>query len=220
MYKDENNLYREIRSFKLWAEKNHPNWDEENDNGEWEIGVDNHFDEMVNAALNVIENINSSDASEDIIDALLFSIARDNECEMLADTLIKYEGWFKILAQKSIDSKYINAQWQIAKRLGKVEKCRDLIYEFIESDNEYTSRMALQALADIDPEKAEEYAIKFWNRGKYPEGSYEDEYQKIMSLHVLHKIESEKLDEYCEKALLLPYKWLKNNAEEMIKDNL
>ena len=220
MYKEEKVLHREIRSFRRWAEKNHPNWDEENDNGEWEIGVDNHFEEMVNAASKVIENINSSDASEDIIDALLFSIARDNECEMLADTLIKNEGWFNLLAQKSIDSKYVNAQWQFAKRLSEVEKCRNLIYEFIESDNEYTSRMALQTLAEINPEKAEEYAIKFWDRGKYPEGSYENEYQKIMSLHVLHKIGSEKLHEYCEKALLLPYKWLKYNAEEMIKDNL
>ena len=217
MYKEEKKLYREIRSFKLWAEKNHPNWNEENDNGEWEIGVDNHFDEMVNAALIVIENINSSDASEGIIEALLFSIARDNECEMLADALLKHEDWFELLAKKSLDSKYINAQWQFAKRLSEVEKCKGLIYKFIESNNEYTSRMSLQTLADINPEKAEEYAIQFWNREKYPEGSYEDEYQKIMALHVLHKIESEKLDEYLEKAVLLPYKWLKANAEEFIE---
>ena len=60
MYKDEINLYKEIRAFKLWAEKNHPNWGEENDNGEWEIGVDNHFDEMVNAALKIMENDNEN----------------------------------------------------------------------------------------------------------------------------------------------------------------
>ena len=215
MYNEEKMLYREIRSFKRWAEKYFPDRDEENDNGEWEIGVDNQFDEMVNAALKVIENINSSGAGEDIIEALLFSIARDNECEKIADELLKHEEWFELLAKKSLDTKYINAQWQLAKRVGKFENCKELIYKFIESENEYTSRISLQTLADIDPQKAEEYAIKFWNRRKYSEGSYEDEYQKIMSLHVLYNIGYEKLDEYREKALALPYKWLKANAEEM-----
>ena len=70
-------------------------------------------------------------------------------------------------------------------------------------------------MAEINPEKAEEYAIRFWNRGKYPEGSYEDEYQKIMALHVLYTIGSDKLNEYREKAFVLPYKWLIANAESM-----
>ena len=216
MCEEKKNLYREIRSFKRWAEKYYPDRDEENDNGEWEIGTDNHFDEMVDAALKVIENINSSDAGEDLIEALLFSIARDNECERLADELRNHEDWFELLAGKSLGTKYINAQWQLAKRVGEFENCKELIYKFIESDNEYTSRMSLQALAEIDPERAEEYAINFWNRGKYPEGSYEDEYQKIMALHVLYSIGSDKLAEYREKALVSPYKWLKANAEQMV----
>ena len=216
MREEEKNLYREIRSFKRWAEKYYPDRDEENDNGEWEIGTDNHFDEMVDAALKVIENINSSDASEDLIEALLFSIARDNECERLADELRNHKDWFELLAGKSLGTKYINAQWQLAKRVGEFENCKELIYKFIESDNEYTSRMSLQALAEIDPKRAEEYAISFWNRGKYPEGSYEDEYQKIMALHVLYSIGSDKLAEYREKALVSPYKWLKTNAEQMV----
>ncbi|MBQ8950952.1 MAG: hypothetical protein IJ065_07245 [Eubacterium sp.] len=48
--------------------------------------------------------------------------------------------------------------------------------------------MSLQAMAEIDPVKAEEYAVKFWNRGKYPIGSYGDEYQKIMVLHVFDAV--------------------------------
>lgn len=96
----------------------------------------------------------------------------------------------------------------------------NLIFVFIESDYEYTSRMALNTMVDLKPDHAEEYAIRFWNRGKYPEGSYEDEYQKIMALRVLEKIQSTKLEEYLEKAIKSEYKWLKENAEEIVQNLL
>ena len=58
----------------------------------------------------------------------------------------------------------------------------EIIYDFFKTDDEYTDRMALQALAEIYPEQAERYAVDFWERKKY---EY-DEYQKIMVLHVQH----------------------------------
>ena len=210
-------LYKEIELFKKWASKHYPECDEEHDNGEWEFGVNSHFDEMVSAARGVITNIDFEDADENLIDAMLFVVARDNESEILADELLKHEGWFSLLATRSLDSKYINARWQFAKRVGEVDCCKKLVYEFIKSDDEYTSRMALQTMADISPDKAEEYAVLFWNRGKYEEGSYEDEYQKIMVLHVLYRIKSKKLEEYLDKAMLSSYIHLKNNAEEIRK---
>ena len=101
-------------------------WDEEHDNGEWEIGTDNHFDEMVSAAGEVISNTDFADADEVLIDAMLFAVARDNECEMLADELLKHEGWFTLLAKSSLGSEYVNAQWQFAKRIGEIELLRSL----------------------------------------------------------------------------------------------
>lgn len=212
-------LYKEIHKFIRWADKNYPDWGEENDNGEWEFGYGSHFDEMYEAAMSIISDADSKDADEKLIDALLFVVARDNESENLADVLIEHKEWFDLLAVKSVGSKYINAQWQFAKRLGKCDSCKNLIYEFIESDDEYTSRMALQTMAEIDPKKAEEYAVKFWNRGKYPDGSYEDEYQKIMVLHVLNAVGSDLLAEYLNKAKSMPYKWLRENAEEIMNEN-
>ena len=161
---------------------------------------------MSEAAMTIISDMDSKDADEKLTDALLFAVARDNEAEILAEELIKHKEWFELLSVKSVGSKYINAQWQFAKRLSKCDSCKNLIYEFIESDDEYTSRMALQTMAEIDPEKAEEYAIRFWNRGKYPVGSYEDEYQKIMVLHVLNAVDSDMLAEYLREARLMPYK--------------
>ena len=74
-----------------------------------------------------------------------------------------------------------------------------LIFKFIESSDEYTSRMSLQTMAEIYPEKAEKYAVCFWNRGIYETGTYEDEYQKIMVLHVLRQIKSPLLEDYIAK---------------------
>lgn len=214
-------LYREIEIFSKWAETYYPEWSEQNDNGEWEMGRDSHFYEMCDAAVNVINEHESSKADEKTIDSLLFVIARDNECEVIIDKLTLHKDWFELLAKKGIGSKYVNAEWQFAKYLGECKECdQNLIFAFIESDYEYTSRMALNTMADLRPDCAEEYAIRFWNRGKYPEGSYEDEYQKIMALRVLEKIQSTKLEEYLEKSLKSEYKWLKENAEEIVHNLL
>lgn len=209
-------LYKEIRRFSKWADKNHPDWSEENDNGEWEEGAGSGFDEMLDAAIHVIAEHDCSDADDRLIDALLFVVARDNECEMIAQELTEHEEWYELLAGRSVGSKYVNAQWQFAKYLGECkDRVRELIFAFIESDHEYTSRMALGTMAELDPACAEKYAVSFWNRGKYPAGSYEDEYQKIMALRVLEKIGSPKLEEYLEKALSSGYKWLRENAQEI-----
>ena len=148
---------------------------------------------------------------------MLFVIARDNECEELVEEkLVLRRDWFELLAKKSIGSKYVNAEWQFAKHLGDCVGCDpELIFLFIKSEYEYTSRMALQTMAELKPECAERYALEFWNHGKYPAGSSEDEYQKIMALHVLAKLNSPKLKAYLERAMKLDYKWLRINAEEL-----
>ena len=110
----------------------------------------------------------------------------------------------------------MNAEWQFAKHLGDCEGCDpELIFSFIKSEYEYTSRMALQTMAELKPEFAEHHAFEFWDRGKYLAGSSEDEYQKIMALHVLAKLNSPRLEAYLERAKQSDYKWLRKNAEEL-----
>ncbi|MFR2168297.1 MAG: hypothetical protein ACLS5W_10975 [Coprococcus sp.] len=84
-------------------------------------------------------------------------------------------------------------------------------------DNEYTQRLALQSLAYIYPDKAEEYAIDFWWRDKYKDDAYASEYQKIVVLHVLHIIHSAELEKYLDLADKSEYRYLKENAEEIRK---
>ncbi|MDE5763919.1 MAG: hypothetical protein K2I00_03030 [Ruminococcus sp.] len=208
----ENKLHLKVNAFKIWAKTNYPEITEDNDNGEWCFC--DEFDEMYESALSIIQKSSASNATEQIINDLLYAIARDNECENIVEVLVDYDDWFALLCRYSLKSPYTNAKWQFAVKL-KNYKCsndlKDLIFEFLSTGDEYTERLALQSLAYIYPEQAEKYAVEFWNRNKY---EY-DEYQKIMVLHVLYQIHSPNLKLYLEMAENLNYKYLKENAQEI-----
>lgn len=94
----------------------------------------------------------------------------------------------------------------------------DWIFKYINVDDEYTQRMSLSVLSEIDHRKAEQYAIKFWERDKYKGDAYCEEYQKIMALNVLYKIKSDKLSKYIDAARQLDFVYLKENADEIERE--
>ena len=208
----ENKLHIKVNAFKSWAKSYYPQITEENDNGEWCFCYE--FHDMISSALNVIEKCHAASATEQMIDDLLYVIARDNECETIIDELTDHNEWFALLCRRSLETYYTNAKWQFVKNLCNYDgndNIHELVYDFLTVEDEYTERLALKALADIYPEKAEEYAIDFWNRKKYKN----DEYQKIMVLHVLYQIRSHKLNYYLEIAEHSNYEYLKMNAQEI-----
>ena len=83
-------LFKEVDNFKMWAAKNYPECDENNDNGEWELSGDSdcNFYEMRDAAFIILSSIACQDANDKLIDNMLYTIARNNESEMLADEVI------------------------------------------------------------------------------------------------------------------------------------
>ncbi|MCH5271340.1 MAG: hypothetical protein J1E83_11395 [Lachnospiraceae bacterium] len=208
----ENELHIKVNAFKSWAKSNYPEIIEENDNGEWCFC--DEFYEMTSCALSVIQKCPATGAGKQTIDDLLYAIARDNECESIVEELLDHQDWFALLCRQCLKTHYTNAKWQFVKRLCDYtgnENIRELVYDFLAVEDEYTERMALKALADIYPEKAEAYALVFWNRTKYEN----DEYQKIMALHVLYQIHSQKLCDYLEMAEHSEYKYLRMNAQEI-----
>lgn len=218
----EKELHKKVNKFKRRANKNYPNWSERNDNGEWEIGL-SEFDEMCSVIFHIIENTSYAEATEQMLDDMLFGIARDNECSRIVNMLIDYPGWYSVLCRKSLSTDYLNAKWQFAESLKDYkgqDNLQELIYEFLNIDDEYTERLALMSLAYIYPDKAEKYAIDFWHRDKYKDNDYENEYQKIMVLHVLHTIGSGKLNEYLDLADKTEYCYLKDNAKQLRKESL
>lgn len=214
----ENRLHKSVIRFKKRADKVHPQWSEQHDNGEWEIDL-YEFDEMCSTIFEIIEKTAPKEASEQMLDDILFGIARDNECSRIVCELLKYPEWYALLCRKSLTTDYINAKWQFAESLKDYngqEGLQELIFEFLNADDEYTERLALKALAYIYPDKAEKYAIEFWWRDKYKD-NYGAEYQKIMVLHVLHIIHSPELEKYLDLADQTEYCYLKENSEEIRK---
>ena len=95
----ENRLHKSVIQFKKRADKVYPQWSEKEDDGEWEIGL-YEFDEMCNAIFEVIEKISCDQASEQMIDDILFGIARDNECSRIVSELLVYPEWYSLLCKK------------------------------------------------------------------------------------------------------------------------
>lgn len=217
----ESKLHKCIDRFIKRANKDYPNWSESHDNGEWEIDLV-EFDDMCNVIFEIIKTTPCDEASEQMLDDILFGIARDNECSCIVEMLLDYPRWYACLCRKVLSTDYINAKWQFAESLmdynGK-DEIRELIFDFLQADDEYTERLALQSLAYIYPDKAEEYAIDFWWRDKYKDDAYASEYQKIMVLHVLHIIRSAELERYLDLADKSEYYYLKENARE-IRQNI
>ena len=111
-----------------------------------------------------IEYTSCDEATEQMLDDILFGIARDNECSRIIEVLLKYPDWYALLCEKVLFTEYINAKWQFEESLkdyhGK-DEIKALIFDFLQVDDEYTQRMALKSLAYIHPDKAEEHAIEF-----------------------------------------------------------
>lgn len=212
-YKDE--LHRAVEAFKKYQAERFPDITEENDNGEWESGAE--FDAMCSAYMGVLENVLAGDADDELLEEMLYAIARDNECSYLIAETVGDPDWFDILCRYSIETKYMNAKWQFAGYLYKYEgkeETRRLIFRFLESGEEYTERIALQSLAEMYPDKVEEYALRFWNQNKYEA----DEYQKLMVLGVLNRIGSPLLESCLAEAEKTEYYYLKSYAEKLKKE--
>ena len=108
-----------------------PQWSENHDNGEWEFGL-YEFDEMCNIIFMIIGKISPKEVSEQMIDDILFGIARDNECNSIVRELLEYPEWYSLLCKKALSTDYINAKWQFAESLKDYngrEQVKELIFE-------------------------------------------------------------------------------------------
>lgn len=213
---DRRTLHKAVRAFKRFQKRHYPHITEEHDNGEWVFG--GPFDRICRAYLAIVERYKPDGAAEAMIYDMLYVIARDSECSHLLKATLKYPRWFEKLCRYGIDSRYYNVRWQFAEQLGGYHgdsNIKEMLFRFIESGDEYTERMALQSMCGHFPERAEEYAVKFWGRNIYEQ----DEYQKIMALYALHRIGSPLLGTYIEKSYQTNYHYLKGWADKYKNEN-
>lgn len=172
---------------------------------------------MYHQILKTIQNVPYDKASDRMLNDILYGIARDNECGMIIEYLEDFPEWYSVLCRKCLNTGYTNAKWQFAESLRNYQGddgLQDVVFQFLDSGDEYTERLALKTLATLFPQKTEKYAIEFWNREKFiNHKGYE--YQKIMVLDVLYEIGSPKLHEYLCLAEKSDFKWLRLNAAKI-----
>ncbi len=202
-------LEEQVRLFKGWAEKYYPPGKRF---GEWEYDYPNWKD-LYELSISAINHIKFEELSNQEFDNLLYVIARDNEAEYLVEELAAHPEKLLFLSQKALNSNERDAKWQLAKQLGfipeKKEIAEKILILFVKDSDEYISRMALLALAEIQSSFTEEYAIKAWNSNH--------EYQRIAVLWSFKKINSSKLDFYLNKAYKDGRQYLVQNAEIIVQ---
>lgn len=163
------------------------------------------------AAKLLLETVPVSTWSQAMVEDFLYTLARDNEAEFVADELDGRSETLLWLAAQVIKSGEAHAKWQIAAKLGDLSECAQeaeaLLIDLVEDADEYVSRRALIALGKLKSEKTEAFAERAWLTGH--------EYQCIAALWALKDAGSSKLCDYLRKAEEDGRKHVVKNANEI-----
>jgi hypothetical protein len=200
-------LHEEVVRFQVWAENHHPI---EGRTGEWELNYGGW--QYLNQAFRIHLGAcmpQTMDATG--ISDMLYAIGRDNEMEELVEELASHSNWFMCLLPYALSSTDADVRWQFATQLGngkfELSVAEPALIELAKDENEYVSRMALQALGRIGSSLTEGYCERAWATGH--------EYQRIMALWVLKDIKSDKLDRYLAYAAKDGRTYIESNAAEI-----
>lgn len=199
-------LHLAVKHFKQWAEA----VPVETRSGEWECDYPD-WQRLWSAAEQLMETVPVDVWAESAMEDLLYALARDNECEVIADALAKRDSVLMAVASRATHSAESEAKWQIAVKLGErcgpLAEAEELLVHFVQDANEYVSRRALLALGRASSGKTETYAERAWATGH--------EYQRIAALWALKDVGSAKLDEYLRWADADAREFLVSNAREI-----
>jgi len=180
-------LAEAVQQFKVWADSVFP----DGRGGEWETEYPD-WGLLYDAAKSVL-GTDCERWDNETKELLLYSIARDNEVELLAGTLTE-EG-VNVLGLHSLTTDERDAKWQLAEQMRRfpltIERERILI-AYSQDIEEYVRRIALMVLADLASPYAEKIALSAWKDG--------GEYQRMACLHALAILNSPALGEYLEMA--------------------
>jgi hypothetical protein len=132
-------LFLEIEIFRNWANTADKSF------GEWET-VYLHWDRIYHYVKKLMEGTLVEKWSSDQLNEFLYILARDNECEIIIDTLIENPPQLFALAKHSIFFPDYDARWQIAYGLGEInendQEIKNLLIKFLQDEEEYVRRRA------------------------------------------------------------------------------
>ncbi|WP_163539591.1 hypothetical protein [Gracilibacillus sp. YIM 98692] len=127
-------LLLEIELFKNWAKPADKSF------GEWETEY-LHWDRIYHFVNKLIEDSPVEKWSPDLINEFLYILARDNECEIIIDTLIENPPQLLSIAKHSVSFPDHDARWQIAYGLGEIneneQEIKNILKKLLNDDKEY-----------------------------------------------------------------------------------
>jgi HEAT repeat protein len=181
-----------IQRFKAWAEQ----FPTKQDTGEWECDYE-RWPEIESAFESCLDAESPQDWTDELVELMLYAIARSNETERLINQLKTRPTQLLALAWAGLHAEDSDARWQLAHAVGKwipdLQEAEPLLERFFNDAHEYVSRRALIALGDRGSARAEALAIRAWER--------DDEYQRMAALGVLRSINSAVFGRYLALAL-------------------
>lgn len=177
------------RSLRLWAEA------ADRGSPEWETNYE-AWPELARAYIDVLDLCSPNDWDQELVDLLLYALARDNEAEVLRDELVLRPDHLLALARAATPGGEADAKWQIADALGRAAASdadvEPLLEGFLQDPDEYVSRRALTALARRGSSQFDDRAVRAWNT--------DHEYQRMAALDALATRNSPLLGRYLDLA--------------------
>jgi hypothetical protein len=182
-------LMTEVGRFRTWASGYPPG----PRSGEWECDYD-HWDDLYDAVLGHAAARPPEAWSDEQLQAVLYTVARDNETEHLAEEIgLRHPATLIALAEAAMVRGEPDARWQLAEQLGHLGneggEAEHLLLRLGSDETEYVRRRALGALVRVGSPAVERLALDAWDR--------EDEHQewaRMMALDCLHRIGSPHLE--------------------------
>lgn len=203
-------LVSQVQHFKQWASEyllgGH--------SGEWECDYPD-WEYLYKAVLDFIATHPLiSEWSTEHLHLVLYALARDNECQYIAEQVREcYAEMLIQLATLSIKLGESDAKWQLAEELGWVHwdkaQIETILVEFAHDSEEYVRRRALISLAQIKSEFAENLALKIWHQ--FHENQ---EWSRMAALWSLNKINSSHFESLCLEAESDPRPYLSAYAKK------
>ncbi len=133
-----------LNRFKHWAETRDPSAALYSPS-EWECDY-LHWDEIYEAVAEFFK----SEIDPAMYDDILYTLARDNEDEVVLDMLAGHPALALQLAKHTLTSPELEARWQMAVVLGRIpgDESKALLIRYLDDPEEYVRRRAGHALDD------------------------------------------------------------------------
>jgi hypothetical protein len=189
-------LLEEIEKFRAWSRQLDQTPEDER-TGKWE-GAYDQWDAIDSAFVNFISTSEPANWTGEMVEAVLYLIARDHGSEIFADLVAAHPDKLRVLARHAVDAKSPASKWQLVARLpelGDQALAESLLLRFVNDPDEHVRRRTLQTLAAIGSGCTEHYCEVAW---QCP--GPQQPHQRMAVLEALFTMHSPRLLDYLEKA--------------------